>query len=45
MFCDLIIDFIINELIVIIEVCVKEICKIVEKMIILGKCGDLYVCC
>lgn len=45
MLCDIIIDLIINECIVIIEVCVKEVCLIVEKMIILGKCGDFYVCC
>lgn len=45
MFCDFIIDLIINERIEIIEICVKEFCFVVEKMIMFGKCGDFYVCC
>lgn len=43
--CDFVMDLIVFECIEIIEVCVKEICKVVEKLIIFGKKGDLYVCC
>lgn len=45
MLCDLVILFIISECIEIIEVCVKEVCSVVEKLIILGKKGDLVFCC
>lgn len=45
MFVNMVVLFIMYEQIVIILLKVKDLCLIVEKLVIFGKCGDFYVCC